>query len=117
MLTADSFLAIFICVSETALLTSRREEFAYLLPSRLADPLHYHLRYPLPATYHNRLFPQIDSDHLNLPAVIRVDGPGAIDQRNPFSQGTTASRANLGLKARGQRHRNTGRYQCALQWR
>ncbi len=114
MLTADSFLAIFIGVTKPPVLSLRRGEFADLLPLGPADPLHYHLGHSLSAPDDNRLFAQINGNQLNLSPVIRIDGPGAIDQGKSRSQGETASGPNLRFKARWQRYSDAGRYEDAL---
>jgi hypothetical protein len=106
-----------IRVPEPALLALRRRKFRDLLPARAADALHYHLRQTIHTANYRGLFSQIDDDHLNFTAIIRIDGSGAIDKRKSVFESETAPRPDLRLKPRRQGDGNSRGNQRALERR
>ena len=54
--------------------------------------------------------PKIHKQHLYFAAVVRIDGAGRIEHREPMARGETGARPHLRLEARGQRDRDAGRH-------
>ncbi len=101
-------------MAEAARFARRGIEFAHLAPNRPHHALDHHLRDALTAFDHDRLGAEVDRDDLDFTAVVRVDGAGAIEQRQSMLQGQPAPRPDLRLEAGRQRERNPGGNQYPL---
>jgi hypothetical protein len=101
----------FIRVPKASVLSPRRRKAAYFLPTGAADPLHDHLRQAVAPPDDNRLPPQVYRYDLNFAAVIRIDRPGAINERQALSEGQTAAGTDLRLKSPRQSDGDPRRHQ------
>ena len=70
-------------MSEPARLPFRRWQLPHFLPNGTNDALDNHLGDALAALNDNRLAAEIDRDHLNLAAIIGIDGARTIHQGQP----------------------------------
>ncbi len=67
-------------MSEAARLPFRRWQLAHFLPLGADDALDDHLGDPLAGFNDDGLVAEIDRDHLDLAAIVGIDGAGTIDQ-------------------------------------
>src|SRR5947209_8668253 len=78
---------------EAALGANRVGQLVDDLKARPLDPLHDQLRQPLATLQRDRPVPvKVDDDHLDLPAVARVDRPWRVDQRQTVLGGEPGPR-------------------------
>ena len=69
-------------MTKTSIVSLGRWKLIYLFPMRPDDALDDHLGNALATLNYHGLLAEINSDKLNFSAIVRIDGPGAVDQRH-----------------------------------
>jgi hypothetical protein len=83
-------------------------------PVGQGDRGQHQLRDAIAAPNRERLASRVHQDHLDLAAVVRVDGAGRVGEHDPVTQRQPAARADLRLESLGDRDRQAGRHQRPL---
>lgn len=84
-------------------------------PADVRDRRDDELGNPRAARDRHRRGPQVDDQHVDLVAVVGVDGAGCVEQAESAAQGEPAARTELGFVACGDGQREAGRNQGATQ--
>jgi hypothetical protein len=103
-------------MAEAPAATSANLESIYFNQLRARDRRYYELRDALAWHNHKRLVAQIDHDHLDLAAIVRIDRSRRIYQRQPVLQSAAAPRPHLTLESRRDLDRDSARNRGSLTW-
>src|SRR5690606_2825963 len=101
------------CRAKTASAARRVVEFIDLVPFGKRDRRQHKLRDPVAARDGERRVAEVDDDHLELAAVIAVDCPRGVGQRDTVLQREARPRPDLDLVTRQDSYRKAGCHRMA----
>src|SRR3974377_1452972 len=103
--------------AEAALPSRRAAEVDHKLDQRMLNARHHELGDAIAAADGEWFRPEIDEQHLDLAAIVRVNGAGAIQERGAGFQRQAGARAKLRFEPWWQFEREAGGNERAGAWR
>ena len=85
-----------------------------LLPDHAGDGRDDELRDAVAAADADRLAAEVHEQHLHLAAIVGVDRPGGVEERQPLAHGEAAPRPHLPLEPGRDRERDARRHEAAV---